>query len=256
MGKRVSNHGKGTWSLPGGFLEHGETFEECAKREMLEEAGVKIKNVRFYTSVNNIFHDEKKHSITIFMFSDWASGKPRTLEHDKFVDVGWFSVDKLPKPLFLPMKELKKTKPKLFKTSKKPKTDKPRVGVGVFIWKDGKFIMGKRRGSHGHDTWSIPGGHLEFGESIEEGAIREAYEETNLKVGNVRFLALTEDKFPDHGKHYVTIWVNTDWKSGKPKITEPDKWVGQEWRHFKTLPKPLFEPCWKNLKKAKPKLFK
>lgn len=132
---------------------------------------------------------------------------------------------------------------------------RPQIGVGVFIWKDNKFIMGKRKGSHGHDTWSIPGGHLEFDESIEQCAKREALEETGLTVDNVRFLALTEDRFPDHSKHYLTVWVYTDWKSGEPKITEPDKWVDQEWRDFRSLPLPLFEPCWQNLRKAKPELF-
>lgn len=131
----------------------------------------------------------------------------------------------------------------------------PKVGVGVFVWKDGKFLMGKRKGSHGHDTWSIPGGHLEFNESWAECALREVMEETGMTANNVRFLAATNDLFPEDKKHYVTIWVECDWVSGEPTITEPDKWVDQEWQTFKTLPSPLFEPCWMNLKEAKPELF-
>jgi 8-oxo-dGTP diphosphatase len=130
-----------------------------------------------------------------------------------------------------------------------------RVGVGVFVWKNGKFLMGKRHGSHGHDTWSIPGGHLEFGETMEACAAREVLEETGMHIANVRLLAVTQDQFPKDGKHYITLWVESDWKSGEPTITEPDKYLNQEWRTFKTLPSPLFEPCWQNLKKAKPELF-
>lgn len=115
LGKRVGKHGHGTWSVPGGYLEYGEEFEECAKREVMEETGVKIKNIRFYTTVNNVFRDEKSHSITIFVFSDWASGKPEVTEPDKFVDTGWFDFNNLPKPLFLPIKQLQKSKPELFK---------------------------------------------------------------------------------------------------------------------------------------------
>lgn len=129
------------------------------------------------------------------------------------------------------------------------------VGVAVFIWKDGKFLVGKRRGSHGHNTWSVPGGHLEFGETWAECAAREALEETGLHITNVRFLAVTEDMFKEDDKHYITIWVESDWLSGEPKIMEPDKWVDQRWRTFKTLPSPLFEPVWQNLRKAKPELF-
>jgi 8-oxo-dGTP diphosphatase len=131
----------------------------------------------------------------------------------------------------------------------------PRIGVAVFIWKEGKFLMGKRRGSHGHDTWSVPGGHLEYNEKIEECAKREAFEESGLNINNVEILAITEDLFPEQTKHYITVWVYSDWEAGEPTITEPDKWVDQEWRDFKTLPSPLFEPCWKNLETVKPDLF-
>lgn len=130
-----------------------------------------------------------------------------------------------------------------------------RVGVGIFVWKDDRFLMGKRRGSHGHDTWSIPGGHLEFGESFEECAKREVFEETGMLISNVRLLAVTNDFFPKDDKHYATVWVESDWKAKTPIIKEPDKWIDQQWHNFQTLPTPLFEPCWKNLKAEKPELF-
>lgn len=131
----------------------------------------------------------------------------------------------------------------------------PKIGVGVFIWKGGKFLMGRRLGSHGAETWSIPGGHLEFGESWEECAKREVLEETNVTIENVRFLAATNDIFTGDAKHYVTIWVMSDWVSGDPTIVEPDKLVSLEWKTFQSLPSPLFEPCWQNLRNAKPELF-
>jgi 8-oxo-dGTP diphosphatase len=82
-----------------------------------------------------------------------------------------------------------------------------RVGVACFIFKDGKFLMGQRKGSHGDGSWSIPGGHLEFGEQFEETAAREAFEETGLKVKNLRFGALTNDFFRTEEKHYISIWM-------------------------------------------------
>jgi 8-oxo-dGTP diphosphatase len=133
--------------------------------------------------------------------------------------------------------------------------DRPTAGLGVFIWKDGKFLMFRRQNAHGHDTWSIPGGHLEYGESWEEGAKREALEETGLTIDNVRPVAFTNDIFVDHGKHSVTIWVFSDWVGGKEKIMEPEKAVELEWHTFKDLPSPLFEPCWQNLRASKPELF-
>lgn len=121
-----------------------------------------------------------------------------------------------------------------------------RIGIGVFVFKDGKFIIGRRKGSHGDGHWALPGGHLEFGETFEDTASREVLEETGLKIKNVRFGAVTNDYFKDKGKHYVTIWVLSDWESGKEQITEPDKFIEMQWRDFDNLPMPLFMP-WQEL---------
>jgi len=123
-----------------------------------------------------------------------------------------------------------------------------RVGVGVFVFKDGKFIMLKRRGSHGADTWSLPGGHLEFGESFEDTARREVKEETNLEITNVRFGAVTNDHFVEEDKHYVTIWMLSDWAGGEERITEPEKCTAQAWFTFNDLPESLFLPWYQLLK--------
>lgn len=58
----------GTYSLSGGHLEHGETFAECAKREVREETGLEIEDVKFFTAVENFFEGEgKRHYVTIFV---------------------------------------------------------------------------------------------------------------------------------------------------------------------------------------------
>ena len=116
----------------------------------------------------------------------------------------------------------------------------PRIGIGVFVFRNGKFLMGCRRGAHGEGTWSIPGGHLEFGETIEVGAKREVKEETGLGVTNIKIAGITNDIFKEEDKHYITIWVTSEWKNGKPKITEPDKFLDLDWRDFNSLPRNLF----------------
>lgn len=133
-------------------------------------------------------------------------------------------------------------------------SERPKVGVACFVWKDDKFLIGKRLGEHGLDTWSVPGGHLEYGESWEACAKREVLEESGMEITNVRLLAVTNDIF-DTGKHYISIWLEADWAANEPSITEPDIWIDQKWCDFKSLPSPLFEPCWQNLKATKPDLF-
>ena len=121
-----------------------------------------------------------------------------------------------------------------------------RVGIGVFVFKNGKFLMQQRKGSHGAGSWSVPGGHLEFGESFEDTARREVKEETGLEIKNVRFGAVTNDHFADENKHYVTVWMLSDWADGNEYITEPDKCIAQGWHTFDDLPSPLFLP-WNQL---------
>ncbi|MCX6781821.1 MAG: NUDIX hydrolase [Candidatus Magasanikbacteria bacterium] len=106
MGKRKNSHGDGTWSFPGGHLEFNETWEDCAARETMEEAGIKINGIRFGTATNDIFSNEEKHYITIFMLADYDSGEIKIMEPDKCEKWEWFEWGDLPRPLFLPIQNL------------------------------------------------------------------------------------------------------------------------------------------------------
>ncbi len=107
LGKRKNVPiGKGTWGFPGGHLEENESFEAGAKREVMEEAGMKIKNLRFVGTTNDIFKKEKMHYITLFLTAEHLSGSPKVIEPDKCEKWSWFEWKKLPSPLFLPVKNL------------------------------------------------------------------------------------------------------------------------------------------------------
>ncbi|MCJ1330387.1 hypothetical protein MMC10_007070 [Thelotrema lepadinum] len=67
IGERLNAHGAGTFATPGGHLEFGETPETCAARELEEETGLKVKNVRFLTATNDYMPADRKHYITLFM---------------------------------------------------------------------------------------------------------------------------------------------------------------------------------------------
>lgn len=115
------------------------------------------------------------------------------------------------------------------------------VGVGVFIVKDdGSFLMLKRKNAHGSGTWAPPGGHIEFGESIEACAIREVKEETGLDISDVKQFATTNDIF-EEGKHYITLHVKTAWNGDEPQIMEPEKCSELGWFTKDSLPSPLFK---------------
>ena len=80
--------------------------------------------------------------------------------------------------------------------------ERPKVGLGAYIIKDDKILLGKRKSAHGEGTWCPPGGHLEFNERLEECAIRETMEEAGINIKNVRFLTITNDIFKDNKKNH------------------------------------------------------
>jgi 8-oxo-dGTP diphosphatase len=106
LGKRRNSHGSGYWSFPGGHLEMFETFNTCAEREVMEETGLTINNMKYVAVTNDIFKDEKKHYITIFIYACYKSGVLNNMEPEKCSEWDWFSWEDLPKPLFLPIENL------------------------------------------------------------------------------------------------------------------------------------------------------
>jgi ADP-ribose pyrophosphatase len=97
----------------------------------------------------------------------------------------------------------------------------PVVGVGVVVVRDGRLLMIRRSKEPGKGKWSIPGGRLELGETIFEGARREAAEETSIDVNVKRFLDTTETIIRENGGrvryHYVLIDLVGEYISGEPE---------------------------------------
>ena len=118
----------------------------------------------------------------------------------------------------------------------------PKVGIGVMIVREGKVLLGKRKGSHGQGEYSFPGGHLEYMESIEGCAERETLEECGIRIRNVRFQFLSNvTKYAP--KHYVHIGMLADWESGEPAVLEKDRCESWDWYPLDSLPQPIFEMC-------------
>lgn len=130
----------------------------------------------------------------------------------------------------------------------------PKIGVGVIIIKDGKILLGKRKNSLNAGQWGFPGGHLEFNEEIEDCAMREVKEETNLCIKNLKKITFTNDIFPKEGKHYVTLFIASEYDSGELKLMEPNKCERWDWFDTNNLPEPIFTPI-KNLFKQKINIF-
>ncbi len=120
--------------------------------------------------------------------------------------------------------------------------NKPKVGVGVMILKNGKVLLGKRKGSHGEGEYAFPGGHLEYMESFENCAKREVKEESDIEIKDITFQFLANVTKYDP-KHYVHIGLLAKWQSGQPKVLEPHKLDSWDWYDLDDLPQPIFEMC-------------
>ncbi|PYI09568.1 7,8-dihydro-8-oxoguanine triphosphatase NUDT15 [Aspergillus sclerotiicarbonarius CBS 121057] len=91
LGQRQGSLGAGTWGHPGGHLEPNETFETCAAREVLEETGLQVTDIRFLTAINNIMPEAGKHYVTVFVgcrLLDEGVG-PVVMEPEKCVRWEW-----------------------------------------------------------------------------------------------------------------------------------------------------------------------
>jgi len=124
----------------------------------------------------------------------------------------------------------------------KDNNDIVKVGIGIIIEKNGQILIGKRLGKHA-PYYSIPGGHLEPGETFEEGAIREIKEETDLDIINPKVIAITNnlDTYKEESKHYVSVILLAKNFNGQLKVMEPDKNESWQWVDPHDLPEPHFD---------------
>jgi 8-oxo-dGTP diphosphatase len=108
-GLRRGAHGSGQWAFPGGHLEYGEGVLDCARRELWEETGLVAENPRPGPYTNDVFVEEERHYITLFVLCGAEGGEPVVKEPEKCERWGWFSWDALPRPRFLSLQTLADT---------------------------------------------------------------------------------------------------------------------------------------------------
>lgn len=75
-----------------------ESWEGCAQREVREETGLEISNVRLVHIQNNCWPLKNKHYVTIFLAAAWESGIATPGKGHEYADWQWY--DQIPKPLF------------------------------------------------------------------------------------------------------------------------------------------------------------
>jgi len=118
-----------------------------------------------------------------------------------------------------------------------------RVGVGVIIVNnENKVLIGKRISGLA-PFYSIPGGHIELGETFENAATREIQEETGLIIHQPQVIAITNnlETFKREDKHYVSVVLLAKKYDGILENKEPAKCEGWHWMDPNNLPQPHFD---------------
>jgi 8-oxo-dGTP diphosphatase len=94
QGKPVLESGK--WALTGGFMDRDETGIQAAKREVKEELGIEITNLKLLHIVDNPYrrNDIDRQNINLVFIGDFAGGEIKT--NEEVTEVKWFDLDNLP----------------------------------------------------------------------------------------------------------------------------------------------------------------
>lgn len=120
--------------------------------------------------------------------------------------------------------------------------NRPLVGVALMLVRDGRILLGKRLSGHGSGSYGWVGGHLEYGETLHDGVLRELAEETGIVLAPDRLSLLAVNNVIAYDRHYIDIVFHADLSihDGDPVNMEPAKVESWSWHAMESLPSPLF----------------
>jgi ADP-ribose pyrophosphatase YjhB (NUDIX family) len=223
----------GRWAYPGGFVEAGETLEQAALRETLEEAGLHAR----ITGIVGRPHTLLDPHHAVFAFRGEAAGEPAP--GDEADEVRWFAPREIPwDEIAFPSTEvalralveeiggqpahphqppasLDRAERALVRHCRRcgsalrpplegelghavcsgcaaPCWSNPAVGASLLTIRDRRVLLGRRAapGRPGFGRWAAPAGYVDPGESTEDAALRELYEETGARARVTGLLTL------------------------------------------------------------------
>ena len=211
-----SNRGK--WSLPGGHKDKGESLRQTARRETLEETGIRM-------TVDRLYYQSKKRDVEVW-FGKQIGGRLK-VQTRECLDASWFSNDMLPHAenlaFFADIRALGRwaTENSNSRRVHYPSGKMNKAGFALIVNNLNEVLLVQRMKGNRAGKWNLPGAETKGSEKRREVAVRKTYEETGI-IMEPRFL------FCDN-KHNAHVWLGTP-------ITYSSKLSNGQWFSVDQLP--------------------
>jgi len=207
--RRGIDPGKGKWALPGGFMEEDESPQEAVLREIEEEIGIKEE----LAGLIGVYKSKSELYGPVVIIGYKITFQSRIYSPGKEVsEVKSFPKNHLPPLAFSSHREIISDSFRTFRN--------PVPTVDTIVEKDkGIVLINRKNPPYG---WALPGGFVNYGESLEEAARRETKEETNLEIKELRQFRVYSNPKRDPRCHTITT-VFTARSQGKLKARDDAK---------------------------------
>lgn len=219
----------GEWEICYGRIDQFEDTTKGLRRELKEELGLAELQIGDVLSVWHIFRGPEKaeNELIGITYHCTTTNEEIKLSHEH-VAYRWIepnealeliTVDGIRRDIFKFIEHKAKSKAVVGK-------DVIGVGAGALIFnEEGKLLLSLRgkKAKNEVGKWEIPGGSIEFGETLEVGLKREIKEELDVEVEVKEMLQICDHIISDEHQHWVSPTYICELKSGTPRIMEPEK---------------------------------
>lgn len=228
----------GRWGVPAGKIEAGESIEECARRELMEETGVQIDPSIPFRFLGSLFMRKPAIDYVYHLFSVSLTTFPSVYLSKEHRSYKWASFKEIEE---LPLMAGSKAGFHKYRSLISKKRAGAIVQGYLVLKKDDKILFGLRKNTGYCDgMWSLVAGHIEDGESASIGMAREAKEELGIDIDPAHLKVI-------HVMHRKTNRLNVDiffecttWK-GDIQNQEIEKCEKIEFFSLEHLPSPVVD---------------